>query len=632
MSREGIDETRSELDRLAYDWCEGHITDEDLARLESFLDGKPERRRYFLDYVEIYAQLRWEVAEEDVEGQLAGIELGTQAAVAPAGAGPPSPVQAPTGQRDGKPAAVSHRARTRRWIVGALATSAAAAALVVFIMWQGGLREGPIPVPAPALPALAIVESTENSVQIGEDGGGVRPAAAGRPIVVEETLRTAMENGQARVRFDSDVMLDCGADTELRFLAEAERTAAGPPPLLHLRGNLAIAVAARAGRGPLVVRTPHGEIRVVGTRLRSLVGAAATRVETEDGRVEVIRASDKARTEVRQGQYVLVGDAGEPLAVRETPLVIAGPSRVLKQDTNEIPQSVVFSGDGKTLVTGDSVGTLRFWDLATGTPRRKLQAGQNIGVTGLARSPDGRLLATVDSAGWLRLWKADTGETAGGPPQRFGRGFGLAFCDGGALVATEGAVAGPRAVVRLWDVAKGRHAADLPLDANHVRCLAAVGDGRLLASGDSDGNLTLWDTRTHQRVRQFRAHERPVMAVAISPDGKWLATGSTDAAVKLWDASDGRLRATLKGHTNDVLTLAFCPDRMLLASGDHGIIRLWDLRSAREVVVFRGNRWSEMRIAFSPDGRVLAMAGTRQAVRLWDVPEEVRQSSGVWSR
>jgi hypothetical protein len=512
-----------------------------------------------------------------------------------------------------------------RWILGGLGFSAVATLLAVLLPGRGRLREPPPAVLRPERAALAIVESEGGGVERVDADNNVRTAAAGARLAAGERLRTSPQNGQARLRLRDNVVLDCGPDTELRLPESAE--------VIQLRGDIRMTVAPRLGRAPLIVETPHGAIRVVGTRLRSLVGPAATCVETEEGRVEVTRAADGAKTEVGAGHYVILADTAEPLAARETPLLVTEPARVLRQETFQIPLSAVFASGGKTLISGDDAGVLRFWDLATGKVRRSVQAGDKSGMKNLALSPDGRLLATIDSSGRARFYKAETGEAAGGPAQRFGHGFGLVFCDGGALVAAEGNVAGPRAAIRLWKAGTAERAEDLLMDADHIRCLATAGEGRILACGDNRGDVTLWGVQARRPLRQWRAHERPVTAIDMSPDEMWLATGSADAAVKLWDAASGQLRATLKAHTDDVVALAFSPDRMLLASGDRrGTTRLWDVRMAREVAVFRWDRQFELRITFSPDGRALAIAGARQDVRLYTVPDELRQSSGVWPR
>jgi len=62
--------------------------------------------------------------------------------------------------------------------------------------------------------------------------------------------------------------------------------------------------------------------------------------------------------------------------------------------------------------------------------------------------------------------------------------------------------------------------------------------GKLLATGDSDGYVRLWDPATGQAVgAPLLAGAGPggsVSGVAFSPDGKLLATADTDGTVRLW--------------------------------------------------------------------------------------------------
>jgi WD40 repeat protein len=74
-----------------------------------------------------------------------------------------------------------------------------------------------------------------------------------------------------------------------------------------------------------------------------------------------------------------------------------------------------------------------------------------------------------------------------------------------------------------------------------VNAVAFSPDGRLLASGNGDGTVTLADIRDPAQpvdapALQFDRAARTgvVQAVAFSPDGRLLASGHGDRSVRLW--------------------------------------------------------------------------------------------------
>ncbi|MET7457630.1 helix-turn-helix domain-containing protein [Streptomyces sp. NPDC005574] len=157
-----------------------------------------------------------------------------------------------------------------------------------------------------------------------------------------------------------------------------------------------------------------------------------------------------------------------------------------------------------------------------------------------------------------------------------------------------------------------------------VNSVAFAPDGRTLATGSTDGTVTLRRLADRRTTATFRMPGR-VRSVAFSSDGRTLAAGATGAPVRLWDVADHRTKAVLPASTEGARAVAFAPrGRGLAVAASDGTVQVWDADSGRRVASFTGHVGQVDALAYAPDGRVLASAGADRTVRLWDTVRERR--------
>jgi WD40 repeat protein len=147
-------------------------------------------------------------------------------------------------------------------------------------------------------------------------------------------------------------------------------------------------------------------------------------------------------------------------------------------------------------------------------------------------------------------------------------------------------------------------------------------DGKVLATGGADGNVTFWDVRSGKVLMTFGSKEsRRIHAVKFSPDGKTVAAGG-DAGkfgdLRVWNLSQAKQEPDFRGHLSTVRSVVYSPDGKSLAStGDDSTVRLWDVSNGKELwnyqVEGRGGS-----VAFTPDGRALWAADQDRTLRLLD--------------
>jgi WD40 repeat protein len=293
---------------------------------------------------------------------------------------------------------------------------------------------------------------------------------------------------------------------------------------------------------------------------------------------------------------------------------------------------VVFSPDGKTLISGGDAG-LCAWDVATG---KKLDwFRDNAPATSAQLLPDGKTLLTVDNNGSIRYWQAATGtllREVKEPPKPTERGF---FNGQRSFLSADGKVAGVQGSggVRLWDTETGKRIfSQKPPSSSDSAALSP--DGKTLIVSGEGNRAHLLELPTGKEVRQIEGPNKApsrlhafaplsqewLSGFSFSPDGKTVAAMSGKDSFSLWDVSDGKLRCTVK-DSHGLLRLSplqWSPDGKLLAVGAEESIRLFEAATGKEVRRFEPSPGRAHALAFSPDGKTLASA-EGYTLSHWDV-------------
>jgi len=323
---------------------------------------------------------------------------------------------------------------------------------------------------------------------------------------------------------------------------------------------------------------------------------------------------------------------------------------------------------------------VRFWDFADGKERHAFEA-HRVPVVQTIFSHDGRSLVSRDSSGVVRRWEVPSGKPLPLGDGRPDRAADILPLDGGKSFLSIGEdltarvrdlctgkvvrefVPGTPATIRKW-----RHLlnqSEIRISRDEVRRPAPSSDGRTLAVINETGAIDLWDIRSGKRrllidckMEQcsrllFAANNNSLAALGtirddkmlrvwalprgelryagkckglfdLSPDGKILALETAqEGTLLLWDVAHDKERFRLPIHEDGLKALAFGPGGRTLAAGCRfdQTIQVWDVMTGRELnrIVGRESELTTMNLRRSPHGHFLAAVSLDGKDSRWDL-------------
>jgi serine/threonine protein kinase/WD40 repeat protein len=192
----------------------------------------------------------------------------------------------------------------------------------------------------------------------------------------------------------------------------------------------------------------------------------------------------------------------------------------------------------------------------------------------------------------------------------------------------------PPVLIVVWEAATGALVRAMEHHAPAVS-MALAPDGRMVAVGDTHGNVAVWTLPGGNSYSSLSASDNRIQCLAFgreplvsyrqkSDTPAWqLAAGDGAGIVTMLDLRNGRIRNWCRGSSDVINALAFRSDGAVLVSAGRGVARLWDVATGRLLLdVPAGNTLPKL--AFSPDGQRLAVArerafGDNDGVRVFDL-------------
>ena len=468
-----------------------------------------------------------------------------------------------------------------------------------------------------------------------------------------------------------------------------------------LSGDGAVRLFGPSGEGGAVIPMPDGRAAVVAVSPDGrLLG-----VGFEDGRVVIRDLNAGKQVESKAAGVAiehLAFSAGGTLAVGHANgvrLIEIGPGPALGADETLAEDRGVgrlaVSPDGRLLAAcARGTGAVRAWRLDGDRPRKAIVDEPEAGALALAFTTDGRTLVTGSRLGTIRARPVDDrGETGSwtipanrgkvhqvspSPGRRYilvinelrqahlwdlaqrscrrlpGKWSAGVFLDDDRLVLA-GAAGGEHAgrLVRVdrrtlavdgASFARSEGAFAVPPEARFEVLALSLDGTRIAASGSASQEplVCVWDAAGKRLTHWITdpALDHPAFSLSFSSDGQRLATGGDSKQAEIWDlgGTRGAMKApavTFRDATSpDITCVRIRPGshRQLVSGHSDGRILLWSWADGKDrqpapsqVLAERYFYGAVHALTFTPDGRYLAAAGVGTMIWLAEMEPRVRQ-------
>lgn len=330
--------------------------------------------------------------------------------------------------------------------------------------------------------------------------------------------------------------------------------------------------------------------------------------------------------------------------------IFAQSGRILGGNKGNV-NSIAFSPDSKTIVSGDEKGNIIFFDVSSGDKSFTLNTQSNI--TCVNYSVDGSgLLVYTSYEGDINIMNASTHEIK----KNFsvdGNAYYAEFSNDGKLLAVaytkepteKQQNQGIRInyIVDIYETGKFTKQKTLRMTKpndddgemfgaklfetyrfNSFNCSFSL-KANYIATGTTGKNIAVYSFDYGKFLPEFKGHSKRVTYVTFSSDGTYMASTGKDENAKIWNVDNAGTILTLKGHSGTVNSASFSPDSKYLATcSNDETVKIWDVKSSALLKTLNDYKGEIYTVKFSPDGKYLAAGGSSENIIIWNAEDLVK--------
>jgi eukaryotic-like serine/threonine-protein kinase len=291
---------------------------------------------------------------------------------------------------------------------------------------------------------------------------------------------------------------------------------------------------------------------------------------------------------------------------------------------------MALSPDGSRIACAGFGSDLRVFDLQSSQEIASLD-GHDRWVRGLVFLDEDRLVSG-DSGGAVRVWSLQAKTQLLDLKGHDDRVTAIdASSDRTRIVSS-----GVDGTVRVWDAASGEPLRVIAANGGAVHDLHFSGEGDQVVACTSR-TIRWWDISTGEKLRELISPVSGMKCIAISADGDLVAAGTDGSTIEddnlaiVWDADTGEIKYTFPGHVDGVSSVQFSSDaRWLVSAGSRGAVRIWDMEDGElERVLYGRGGFIGGALLTRDDQFVVSSNG--DSVRVWDFWQDqaIRQADNA---
>jgi len=323
---------------------------------------------------------------------------------------------------------------------------------------------------------------------------------------------------------------------------------------------------------------------------------------------------------------------------------------------NDKVNTVIFSPDGKTLVSGGVDNTIILWDITKETLRQYIEAvrfsrnGKIMVIAPAVKSSNTNLnKGNKDELTRLvNIFDITNSKITQHNPLKLSEGsiYDIALSSNGIYDIALSSNGEKMAIAQdtqtsLWD--KEQPIKKMLLynnDPVFVNAITWSSDGSTFATISIDNKLQLWNSdgdflkileKPINKTESFS--EFQTMSFRFNPKDKILVSADKEINIILWKQEGNFISEVKRAHPDTIKSLEFSQDGKILVSGSNdGVIKLWSLDGMftdnpyltplNENVNengFKGHKGFIHSFAITPNQQVIASGGEDKVVRLWNL-------------